>query len=230
MRLIFGNTDKALMIDAGCNLFEWGSFLRRMDKFLIDLIRDQNNAVRLLDALMELHMSFLEKLCETVGDLVDIIKFGDDLGENNGPFMNPKIYKKIFKPRHTKLCKYVKNHSSAHTMLHCCGSINDLIPDLIEAGFEILNPVQINARNMNPKDLKENFGRNIIFWGGGADTRNVINRKTPKEVKTHVTELLEIFAPGGGYVWNTVHNILPDVPPKNIIAMFEAIQEYNQKL
>jgi uroporphyrinogen decarboxylase len=114
-------------------------------------------------------------------------------------------------------------------MFHSCGSISAILPDLIETGIDILNPVQINARDMEPIFLKDTFGEDITFWGGGADTRNVINRKSPEEVKNHVIELLEIFSPGGGYVWNTVHNILPDVPPENIVAMFEAVDEYNNR-
>ena len=143
--------------------------------------------------------------------------------------MNPKLYRKIFKPRLAELCSYIKKQSNMKIFFHSCGSIKPLIPDFIEVGVDILNPVQINVKNMDPKELKEEFGADITFWGGGADTRNVINRKSPEEVKKHVLELLEIFAPGGGYVWNTVHNILPDVPPQNIIAMFEAIEEFNNQ-
>ena len=112
---------------------------------------------------------------------------------------------------------------------HGCGSISDLIPDLIEAGIDILNPVQLSAKRMEPKFLKENFGDDITFWGGGVDTREVICWKKPEEVKQHVLDLLEIFTPGGGFVWAAVHNILPDAPPQNIVACFEAIQEFNEK-
>jgi uroporphyrinogen decarboxylase len=111
-------------------------------------------------------------------------------------------------------------------MLHSCGGIYELIPDLIDAGFEILNPVQINALNMEPFRLKKEFGKDITFWGGGADTRNVLNNATPREVKDHVKHNLDIFSKGGGYVFNTVHNIMPDVPPQNIVAMFEAVHEF----
>ncbi len=221
-------TDKALMVVAGCNLFEWGTFLRRMDNFLMDLVLDQKNVERLLDALMEQHMPFLEKVCEAVGDVVDIIRFGDDLGIDTGPFMQPEIYRKLFKPRHKMLCDYVKSHSNMHTFIHSCGSIYKLIPDLIDAGIEIINPVQTNAKDMEPEKLKKEFGNDVTFWGGGADTRNVLNRATPEEVKRHVLERLEIFSKGGGFVFNTVHNILPDVPPENIMAMFEAIEEFNK--
>ncbi|RKX95523.1 MAG: methyltransferase [Spirochaetes bacterium] len=220
-------TDKALMVVAGCNLFEWGTFLRRIDNFLMDLILDQKNVEKLLDALIEQHIPFLEKVCSAVGDVVDIIRFGDDLGMDTGPFMQPEIYKKLFKPRHKMLCDYVKSHSMMHTFIHSCGSISKFIPDLIEVGIEIINPVQTNAKDMEPEKLKKEFGNDVTFWGGGADTRVVLNRGTPEEVKSHVLERLKIFSKGGGFVFNTVHNILPDVPPENILAMFEAIEEFN---
>jgi uroporphyrinogen decarboxylase len=161
-------TDKALLIGVGCNLFEWGTFLRRIDNFLMDLYLDPANVHKLLDKLMEMHMDFLSKVCESVGDIVEIIKFGDDLGTNTGPFMPPEIYNEFFGPRHKILCDYVKSNSSAHTMLHCCGGIYELIPGLIDAGFEILNPVQINAVNMEPERLKKEFGNDLTFWGGGC--------------------------------------------------------------
>lgn len=219
-------SSRAIMVVAGCNLFEWGTFLRRLDNFLMDLLLDQANVERLLDALMERHLVTLEKVCNAVGDVVDIIRFGDDLGMDTGPFMRPDIYRKLFKPRHTILCDYVKKNSSMHTFLHSCGSIYQLIPDLIEAGFEIFNPVQINSRDMEPERLKAEFGKDVVFWGGGADTRSILNRATPEVVKDHVRKNIEIFAPGGGFIFNTVHNIMPDVPPENILAMFAAIDEY----
>jgi uroporphyrinogen decarboxylase len=224
------NTDKALMVVVGCNLFEWGTFLRRLDNFLMDLLLQPDNVERLLDALVEIHLGTLEKVCDAVGDVVDLVRFGDDLGTGNGPFMDPKIYRKLFKPRHKVMLDYVKEHSQMHTYLHSCGSIYRVIPDLIDAGFEVLNPVQINSRDMEPERLKREFGDAVTFWGGGANTRDVLNKATPEEVKDHVTELLEIFMPGGGYVFNTVHNILPDVPPENIVAMFEAVEEYSSRM
>lgn len=219
-------TDKALLLGIGCNLFEWGSFIRRMDNFLIDLLAEPTKVHMFLDVLMENHMNTLAKTCEAVGDVVDIIKFGDDLGMTNGPFISNEMYKEFFKSRHNMLCDYVRANSSMHTMLHSCGGIYELIPELIEAGFEILNPVQINAVNMEPERLKNEFGREITFWGGGCDTKSILNRATPQQVKDHVKQNLDIFSIGGGYVFNTVHNIMPDVPPKNIVAMFEAINEY----
>lgn len=219
-------TDRALMVVIGCNLFEWGTFLRRLDNFLVDLVMDQANVERLLDALVEIHLKTLEKVCAAVGDIVDVARFGDDLGADKGPFMSPKTYRQLFKPRHKLMTDYVKQHSQMHTFLHSCGSIYKLLPDLIEAGFEIINPVQTIARDMEPQRLKQEFGKDLTFWGGGVDTRFTLNRGTPEQVKDNVRANIEALSPGGGFVFNTVHNILPDVPPANIIAMFEAIDEY----
>ena len=220
-------TDKALLLGIGCNLFEWGAFMRRLDQFLMDLFIEPSKVHAYLDAIMESHMDTLVKTCEAVGDVIDIIKFGDDLGMVHGPFFSDEVYREFFKPRHKILCEYVKSHSSMHTMLHCCGGIYELIPDLIDAGFEILNPVQINARYMEPERLKREYGQDVTFWGGGCDTSHILNRATPGEVRKHVLHNLEIFSKGGGYVFNTVHNIMPDVPPENIVAMFEAVNEFN---
>ena len=220
-------SDRALIIAGGCNLFEWEAFLRRLDQFLMDLASAPADVERLLDALMERHLAFLEKLCRAVGDVVDIVRLGDDLGMDRGPFMSPAMYRQLFKPRHQALCDYIHSHSSMRVFLHSCGGIAALIPDLIEAGFEILNPVQTNCRGMEPERLKREFGQDVTFWGGGCDTRHILNRRSPAEVKRHVRERLEVFAPGGGFVFNPIHNILPEVPPENIVAMFEAIAEYN---
>ena len=221
------STDRALVVVAGCNLFEWGTFLRRIDNFLMDLCADQKNVERLLEALMEVHLSTLEKVCHAVGDVCDILRFGDDLGTNDGPFLSPDLYRRLFKPRHSRLCDYVHQNSRMKTFLHSCGSLYRLLPDLIEAGYDVINPVQTDCRDMEPHRLKREFGTNICFWGGGCDTRNVLNRATPNELRRHVLERLETFAPGGGFVFTTVHNILPDVPPENIVAMYEAVEEFN---
>jgi uroporphyrinogen decarboxylase len=219
-------SDRAIVLGAGCNLFEWGTFLRRFDNFVMDLVRAPAEVERFLDALMEVHLATLEKVCASVGDVIDIVRLGDDLGMNTGPFMSPAMYQRFFKPRHAALCAYIKSHSTMRTFLHSCGSIYKLIPDLIDAGFDILNPVQTNARDMDPARLKREFGAQVTFWGAGADTRSVLNLATPAQVRDHVRRNIDILAPGGGFVFNPIHNILPDVPPENIVAMFEAVDEY----
>lgn len=217
---------KAIIIGIGCNLFEWGTFLRRMDNFLMDVYADPVNVEKLLDALMERHLKSLALVCKHLGDVVDFVKFGDDLGMDSGPFMAPEIYRQIFKPRHKALCDFTKKNSNMIPFLHSCGSIHQLLPDLIEAGFEVINPVQTNSWQMEADTLKRDFGKDICFWGGGIDTRTVLNNGTPQQVRDQVKERLDIFMPGGGFVFNTVHNILPDVPPENIIAMFDEVIKY----
>ncbi len=221
-------TDKALLLGVGCNLFENGTFLRRIDNFLMDLYLQPEKVHEFLDALLERHLDFLHKVCHAVGDVVDILKFGDDLGTNTGPFFDVGTYREFFKPRHRQLCDYVKTHTPAHTMLHCCGGIYELIPELIDAGFEVLNPVQISAVNMEPERLKRKFGKDITFWGGGCDTKTILNNASPQQVKDHVKHNIEIFSKDGGFVFNQVHNIMPDVPPENVVAMFEAVNEFGK--
>jgi uroporphyrinogen decarboxylase len=222
-------TDKALLIVCGCNLFEWGTFLRRMDNFLMDLMCDPYNVEKLLDELMKRHLATLDKVCRAVGDIADIIRFGDDLGMMQGPFMSPDIYRALFKPRHKILCDYVKNHSKMHTFIHSCGAISLLMPDMIDAGIEIFNPVQTNARGMSPAFLKKEFGDQCTFWGGGIETAGTLNSASTERIREQVLERMEIFSKGGGFVFNTVHNILPDVPPENVIAMYDAVKEFNTK-
>ena len=223
------STDKAVIMGCGCNLFEWGSFLRRIDNFLMDLMCEPDTVEVLLDKLLEKHLKTLEKVCAAVGDVVDIIRFGDDFGMSNGPFMSPETYRQIFKPRLKQLCDYVKKNSQMHTMIHSCGSIYSLMPDMIDAGIEIFNPVQTSCANMDFRKLKQEFGSSCTFWGGGIETVGTLNIGSPEQVREQVLERLEVFSEGGGFVFNTIHNILPDVPPQNIVAMFDAVNEFNSK-
>lgn len=224
-----GETDRAISIVCGCNLIEWGMFLRRMDNFLMDCYVDKKNVEMLLDKLMEKHLYTLEKVCSAVGDVVDILRFGDDLGMDTGPMIGPDVYRELFKPRHQQLCEYVHKNSSMKTFLHSCGSIYTLMPDLIDAGYDIINPVQTTSNGMDPIILKKEFGKDITFWGGGCNTRSVLNHGKPEDVRENVLRNLHIFSPGGGFVFNQEHNIMPDVPPENIIAMYNAISEFNGK-
>jgi uroporphyrinogen decarboxylase len=189
----------------------------------MDLLEEPENVEALLDALMEKHLATLEKVCAAVGDVCDILRFGDDLGMNTGPFMSPATYKNIFKPRHAMLCDYVHKHSGMKTFLHSCGSIYRLMPDLIEAGYDVINPVQTVTQDMEPERLKREFGNDITFWGGGMNTRAILNHAAPQQVYDYARRMIDIFAPGGGFVFNQEHNVMPDVPPENLIAMYKAV-------
>ena len=149
------SSDKALVMSGGAKLLELGFFIRRMDNFLMDLMTDQVELSEMLDILVEMHLAGLEKKCSTVGDIVDVIRFGDDLGMTSGPFMDLRTFRKLFKPRYKILCDYVKKHSNMKIFMHSCGSIKQYIPDLIEVGFDILNPVQTNCYDMDPFTLKK---------------------------------------------------------------------------
>lgn len=172
-------------------------------------------------------MVTLEKVCRAVGDVADIVRFGDDLGTDQGPFMSPKIYRARSSRARKIMTDYVHSHSQAHTFLHSCGSIYKLLPDLdSRPALRLSIPCRPRRVNTYPARLKQEFGRDITFWGGGCDTCHILNHGTPAAVRDHVCRNIEILSPGGGFVFNTVHNILPDVPPQNFMAMFEAIDQY----
>lgn len=218
-------TDRALMITCGCNLFEWGTFLRSIENFLMDTYAEPENVIKLNEELMIRHLASLEKVCKAVGDIVDILRFGDDLGMDTGMFMSLEKYRTLFKPYHTKLNEYVHTHSNMKTFLHSCGSIYPLIGDLIDAGYDILNPVQTTAKDMDPMRLKREYGKDITFWGGGCNTRTILNHGSQKEVYEYSRKMIDIFYKDGGFIFNTEHNILPDVPPENIMAMYKAVED-----
>jgi uroporphyrinogen decarboxylase len=217
------STDRAIIGLFGGNLLEMGQFYYRMDDFLVMLAGEPERAHRFLDALVEVHLANLEKYLAAVGDSIDVILFGDDLGAQNGPQISPRMYKEFFQPRHAMMWKRAKELAPVKVMLHCCGGVRPLLPLLIEAGLDAINPVQTSCRGMEPEGLKRDFGRDLTFWGGGCDTRDVLPNATPDEVRKHVIERCHTFAPGGGFVFQQVHNIMANVPPENVIAMCEAV-------
>ncbi len=220
------NSSRAIIGLFGGNLLETGQFLFRNDNFFMLLAGEPKKAHDFLDRLVQIHLANLENFLEQVGDLIDIILFGDDLGMQTGPQISPAMYRKFFKFRHQRMWARAKELADVKVMLHCCGGVRELLPDLIEAGLDAINPVQINCMGMNPKELKAEFGNDLVFWGGGCDSQRVLTSGTPEDVRGHVIDLLEIFSPGGGFVFQQVHNILADVPPENIVAMFEAVIEF----
>ena len=216
-------TDKAIIGLFGGNLFEIGQFCHRNDLFMMMLAAEPAKAHAFLDELMAIHLERLERFLAAVGRYIDIILFGDDLGMQTGPMMSPKMYCEFFKPRHKLLWTRAKELADVKVMLHCCGGIRELLPDIIEAGADAINPVQISCRGMDARQLKADFGNDITFWGGGCDTRDVLSNATPQQVAEHVKRQVEILRPGGGFVFQQVHNVLANVPPENIVAMFDAV-------
>ena len=225
---LYENSSYSIVLSVGCNMFETGTFLRGMENFMMDMYIDKNKTKNLLDRLVERNMVKLERIISGVGKYIDFLQFGDDLGGQDGPFMSPEIYREVFKPRHKKMWDFVHEKSRCKVFLHSCGSIYKLLPDLIDAGLDVLNPVQTTSRDMEAEKLKKEFGKNIVFWGGCCNTRDVLAYGTPEKVKKDVEERMKILGDGGGLIFNQVHNILADVPPENIIAMFKAAYDYGK--
>jgi uroporphyrinogen decarboxylase len=217
-------TDRAIIGLFGGNLLELGQFLYRNDNFFLLLAGEPDRAHAFLDRLVQMHLANLERFLGAVGPHIDIILFGDDLGMQSGPQISPAMYREFFQPRQRQLWRRVRELAPhLRIMLHCCGGVRELLPGLIEAGLEAINPVQITCRGMAPAGLKADFGSRLTFWGGGCDTREMIMTGTPGQVRDHVRRLMEVWRPGGGYVFQQVHNIMADVPPANIVAMFAAV-------
>ena len=217
------STDRAIVGLFGGNFLEMGEFLYRIDNFLFMLAAEKKRVHAFLDKLLEFYLVNLENYLKAAGPYIDIILFSDDMGGQQASLISPKMYEEFFKFRHEILWNRAKELADVKTLLHCCGAVRELIPHLIDIGLDSINPVQISCEGMDPKELKTEYGKDMTFWGGGCDTRDVLPNGTPKEVSKHVKELMNIWKPDGGFVFQQVHNILANVPAENIVAMFDAI-------
>ena len=224
-RRLRASTDRAIIGLFGGNTLEMGQFFWRNDGFLMLLAENPIRAHAFLDTLLEVHLANLDRFLGAVGDNIDVILFGDDLGAQQGPQISPDMYREYFKPLHQAMWTRAKQLANVKVMLHCCGGVRDLLPDLIDAGLDAINPVQVSCSGMGAEALKRDFGRDITFWGGGCDTQHILPLGTPDEVRRHVREQVRALNPGGGFVFQQVHNILPNVPAENIVAMFDAIRD-----
>ncbi len=218
-----GRTDRAIIGLFGGNMFEIPQMLFRMDNYLTYLGLYPDKAFQFSGKLCDLHLKSLEKWLGAVGPYIDIILFGDDLGGQKGPLISPQMYRQMVKPYHRKLWRRAKELADVKVMLHCCGGVRELMRDFIDAGLDAINPVQINAVGMDPAGLKGEFGEAITFWGGGCDTRDILPYGSPEQVADHVSRQVRLLRPGGGFVFQQVHNILADVPAENVVAMFDAV-------
>jgi len=177
----------------------------------------------------EIGLANLAKLYEAVGDRVTAVFItGTDFGMQTGPFISPDSYRKLFQPFHRQVNDWVHQHTPWKTFIHSCGSVVALLEDFIEAGFDILNPVQCSAAGMEPRALKEKYGERITFWGGGVDTQRTLPFGTPDEIRRQVRERIEIFNRGGGFVFNTVHNVQANTPAENLLALYDAVRQSRQ--
>lgn len=219
-----------VMGDPVGGIFATGFKLRGYDNFYLDLAGNPSMAAGLMDKLTDLKIQYWDRVLDEVGDLIDIALFEDDLGIQNTTMISPQMYRDLIKPRHERLFSFVKQKTSGpiQIMLHSDGSIYDLIPDLIDIGVDILNPIQVSAAKMDTLQLKMEFGSELVFWGAGVDTQGVLAFGTAAEVKDEVKRRIDDLAPGGGLVFAAIHNIQPNVSPRNIMAMWETLQEYGK--
>ncbi len=222
-RRLRASSDKAIIALVGGNLLEMGQMLFRNDLFFLLLAGEPREAHRFLDRLLEVHLKNLERFLRAVGPHIDILLFGDDLGMQKGPQISPAMYREFFKPRHRRMWQRAKELANVKVMLHCCGGVRQLLPDLIDAGLDSINPVQISAEGMSLPELKREFRHRIAFWGGGCDTQAILTRCDPRAVAEHVRGQVRVFGKEGGWVFQQVHNVLSNVPPENIVAMFDAV-------
>jgi uroporphyrinogen decarboxylase len=225
-KYLFENTNYAIMAGFGGNMMEGPQELRGWMNFMGDLAGDENYVDDLLDKFVEVYLQNLKMFLQATGKYVQLIQMGDDLGTQRGPLLSPDLYREKIKPRHKKMFNYIRQNSDVCVFLHSCGSIYKLIPDLIDAGVQALNPIQTNAAEMDPKTLKKEFGDKLTFWGGGCETQLILMNGSPEQVEQQVKERMEIFSPGGGYVFCQVHNIQYGIAPENIMAMFNAAKKY----
>jgi len=215
-----------LMGSLSAGFVEMSSWLRGFENYLADLIVNRELVEALSDKLLELQMAYWGRMLEECGEYITAIVFSDDLGSQRDLLFSPKAYRTLIKPRHKALFSFIKARSSARIFFHCCGAIRKIIPDLIDAGVDILNPVQVSAVGMDTAALKREFGRELTFWGGGIDTQNVLGTQPVSAIKDEVRRRIDDLAAGGGFVFATVHSIQANVPPENVAAVWETLHEY----
>jgi hypothetical protein len=235
---LYTQTDKAIFASFGGTSFGDIAFIpglqlkhpkgvRGVKEWYMCHVRRPDYIRKIFEAQCEIALENLEKIHKVVGDRITAVFItGTDFGTQKVPIMSNTTYQKLYKPFHKCINDWIHENTEWKTFIHSCGSIEPLIKEFIEAGFDILNPVQTSAANMDPRKLKEKYGDKITFWGGGIDTQGTLPFGTPEEVRREARERIRIFAPGGGFVFNTVHNVQPRVPIENVLAMYEAVREY----
>ena len=218
---------RAVALWAPCaGVLEVYSWMRGYEPFYVDLALHQDLVAYMLDRMVEWKCAFWERALRETGDLVDVVIEADDMAGQERLLFSPVTYRRLVKPCHKRLFDFIKAQAPVKIFFHSCGAIRPLIPDLIEIGVDILNPVQITAAGMDPVALKRDFGRDLVFWGGGVDTQRVLGAGTPAQVRDDVRRNIEALGPGGGFVFAAVHDIQANVPVENIMAMWDAWHQY----
>ncbi|UCH13762.1 MAG: methyltransferase [Bacteroidales bacterium] len=202
--------------------------IRSIEEWYMSTITRQEYVHRVFDIQSDIAVRNLEKLLPVIGNTIDVVFIcGTDFGTQSSTFCSVETYRDLWMPYYKRINDWIHKNTSWKTFKHCCGSIKSFIPSFIDSGFDILNPVQISAANMDAKELKSEFGEKIVFWGGGADTQKTLPFGRPDDVRKEVLERCEIFSQHGGFVFSSIHNIQANTPVENIVAMFNAVKEFN---
>ncbi|MGQ9729988.1 MAG: uroporphyrinogen decarboxylase family protein [Candidatus Zipacnadales bacterium] len=200
--------------------------IRDVEEWYISTVIRREYVLKVFEGQCEIALANLQRISKGVGNRVAVVMLtGTDFGTQRGPFISLQTYRELYKPFHKALNDWVHQHTAWKTFIHTCGGVEPLINDFIDAGFDIMNPVQCSAEGMDPVHLKRTYGDRLVFWGAGVDTQRTLPFGTPEEVRREVRERVEILAPGGGFVFNPIHNIQPNTPIQNLEAMFAALQE-----
>jgi len=203
--------------------------IRDMTEWYMSTVTRQDYVRQVFERQCEIALENLPKIYAAVGDRVSVAWVsGTDFGAQNNCFISPKAFRSLYKPFYKRVNDWIHENTGWKTFIHSCGAILPIIPDIIEAGFDILNPVQTSAANMDPTVLKSRFGEQVTFWGGGVETQSTLPFGTPEQVRAQVRERLEIFGKGGGFVFNPIHNVQAKVPVENLLAMYETVREYGK--
>jgi uroporphyrinogen decarboxylase len=229
-KYLFENTDYALVGSGviGGGIFEQPARTMGMANFLMALVAEPKFADRLMEGITDIYIESCNNYLDHVGKYIQVFTYWDDVNTQDGWMIRPELYRKMIKPKQKRLVEAIKKKTDAKIFFHGCGAVYDLIPDLIEVGFDILNPVQVSARGMDTQKLKQEYDKDITFWGGGVDTQRVLPFGTPQQVADEVKQRIEDLAPGGGFVFAAVHNIQAFVPPQNIVTMFDTAMQYGK--
>ncbi len=224
----YRDAGKAVVLKGLCaGVFEMSQRLRGMENALMDTALYPEFTDTLAGQIADVKIAFWDMALEQLGDVVDVVFEADDYGSQESQLISPAQFRRLYKPHLRRIMQAIQARApQAKILFHSCGNVRDIIPDLIEIGVDILNPVHTRATGMEPKQLKRDFGADICFWGGAVDTQGVLPNGTPEEVADDVQRNLEALAPGGGYVFNTIHNIQSEVPPENVMAMWKTLEQF----
>ena len=224
---IYETTDFAISGATSFSLFERGFKDWGYENYLYLLYAEPELMEYYLDKLTDAYMIMMERYLDAVGDYVQIVQNNDDFGSQKAMLISPDTYRKFFKPRHARINEAIKRkRPDMHISLHCCGSIYPIIGDLIESGFDILNPIQKECANMDPATIKKEFGDRVTIWGGACSTQTTMTHGTVEDIVREAKEMIRIYAPGGGFVFSQIHNLLADISPEKILALFDTAKNF----